>query len=120
MHACMHAYIHTYIYIYIYIYIGRFAFESCDMGAAGALPQSLTGKTHAALARLDITCGTAALMLGVPPQVIDISWVSPQVVPCDTDYGQEPLGHDVVGPVPRTLLRTWCWMASHCQAANSV
>ena len=68
------------------------------MGAAGTPPQSLTGKTHAARAGLDITCGSAALMLGIPPQVIDISWVSPKVDLCVTNYGQELLCLDTVGP----------------------
>jgi len=48
------------------------------MGAVGLppAPQCLTGKTQAAQDGLDITCGSAALMLGVPPREIDISWVS--------------------------------------------
>ena len=48
------------------------------MGAVGLppAPQCLTGKTQAAQDGLDITCGSAALMLGVPLRVIDISWVS--------------------------------------------
>ena len=48
----------------------------CGMGAAPPSPPRLTGKTHAAQDGLDITCGSAVLMLGVPPREIDISWVS--------------------------------------------
>ena len=83
------------------------------MGAAGNPPQSLSGKTHAARAGLDITCGSAFFCCAGRTAACDGHTVDEHVLVRDS------LCLDAVGPVPRTLLGTWCWVASHCQAATS-